>query len=76
MPGGHARRAPLVQPVDRARRVTACSPPARHVTGMSDLTRAALLFAEALHAFLDDPRVVVYDEAGNAWATRVWWLLR
>ncbi|MGP7959693.1 sulfurtransferase [Sanguibacter sp. A247] len=24
----------------------------------------------------DDTHVVVYDTAGNAWATRVWWLLR
>jgi len=24
----------------------------------------------------DDSRVVIYDRAGNSWATRVWWMLR
>jgi thiosulfate/3-mercaptopyruvate sulfurtransferase len=35
-------------------------------------------FADAMEALGvgDDSRVVCYDTAGNAWAARVWWLLR
>jgi len=35
-------------------------------------------FADAMEALGvgDDSRVVCYDSAGNAWAARVWWLLR
>ena len=56
------------------------------VTGELSDTTAAQLFtlpsAQALAAAFsgvgvgDDTHVVVYDNVGSAWATRVWWLLR
>lgn len=39
-------------------------------------TPEALAAAFAAAGVGDDTHVVVYDNVGNAWATRVWWLLR